>query len=362
MSYNNTVHINKWLLPLSWLYGIAVFLRNKLFDWNILKQKKYDIPVICVGNITVGGTGKTPHVEYLVSILKPHFKVAVLSRGYKRKTSGFVMAVHDSTASQIGDEPYQIWHKNPDVIVAVDSNRQRGIEKLLALSPDKRPDVILLDDAFQHRYVKPSYTILLTDFNRMMSQDKLLPAGRLREPVYLAEKANMIIVTKCPPDINPLEQRLIAKDVQAFPYQDLFYTSFEYGMVTPLFRKSSNTFPLNGLKDKDVLLVTGIANPRPLHKTIRKYTRKITDLRYPDHYQFSKKDIQKIKSAFDAIQGTNKIIIVTEKDAARLVALKSMDDNLKKHIYYLPIQVNFVNNEDKDTFNTKILEHVRKDS
>ncbi len=362
MPQKNAVHINKWLLPLSWLYGFVVFVRNKLFDWKILKQKKYDIPVICVGNITVGGTGKTPHIEYLAELLRPHYKVAVLSRGYNRKTRGFVMAAKDSTASQIGDEPFQIWHKYPDIIVAVDSKRQRGIEMLLNLSVENRPDVILLDDAFQHRYVKPSLSILLTDCNRLMSQDKILPAGKLRESVRHAKKAGIIIVTKCPPDITPLDQRLIAKDIQPFPYQELFYTSFKYGMVTPLFQEKSQSFPLDKLKDKEVLLVTGIANPRPLYETIRNEAKEITDMKYPDHHRFSKKDILKIKSTFENMQGSNKIMIVTEKDAVRLLHLNNLDDNFKKNIYYLPIQVNFINEKDRDTFNIKISEHVRKNS
>lgn len=362
MSNRKTVHINKWLLPLSWLYGFIVFIRNKFFDWNILKQKEYNIPVICVGNITVGGTGKTPHIEYLIELLEPHYKIAVLSRGYKRKTSGFVLATETTTASEIGDESFQIWNKFPDILVAVDGNRQRGIERLLSIKKDKRPDLILLDDAFQHRYVKPSLSILLTDFNRLMSQDELLPAGRLREPIYLAEKANIIIVTKCPIGINPLEQRLIAKEIQAFPYQDLYYTTFQYGLITPLFDKSAEAFSLSKLKNKEVLLVTGIVNPRPLYKAIKKQTRKVSEINYPDHHSFSKNDLLQIKSTFENLSGSDKIIIVTEKDAARLATNKNLDEKLKESIYYLPIKVKFINNEDQDTFNTKILEHVRTDS
>jgi len=350
------------MLPLSWLYGLIMFFRNKFFDWGIFKQKEYDIPVICVGNITVGGTGKTPHIEYLIELLKPRYKIAVLSRGYKRKSKGFVLATEETTASKIGDEPFQIKSKYPDILVAVDANRQRGIEMLLGLPQNEKPEIILLDDAFQHRYVKPSFTILLTDFNRLMTQDKLLPAGRLREPVYHAEKANIIIVTKCPPELNALEQRLITKDIHPYPYQELLYTLFQYGMITPLFGSQKLAFPISKIKDYEVLIVTGIANPRPLYKAVRKYTQKIVKIRYPDHHQFSKKDISKIKSTFDEMEGEDRIILVTEKDAARLSASKYLDDDLRKSMYYLPIQVNFVNPEDKVMFNTKILEHVRKDS
>ncbi|MDU1904387.1 MAG: tetraacyldisaccharide 4'-kinase [Dysgonomonas sp.] len=355
---NKNVYINKWLLPFSWLYGFIVFIRNKLFDWKILKQKEYDIPVICVGNITVGGTGKTPHIEYLVKLLEPHYKVAVLSRGYKRKTSGFVLATTESNALDIGDEPYQIKNKFPDILVAVDSKRQRGIETLLSLPPKERPNVILLDDAFQHRYVKPSYSILLTDYNRLMSSDELLPAGRLREPAYYAEKANMVIVTKCPPGVNPLELRLTANDLHVYPYQDLFYTTFRYGELTPVFGNSEDKLPLNALKDKEVIVLTGIVNPRPMHRIIRKQTRKLLLMQYPDHYDFKKKDIEDLKVAFNNIPDDNKLIVTTEKDAARLRSMKKLDDNLKKAIYYLPIQVVFINEGEQDLFDSKIIEHA----
>lgn len=359
---DKNIYINKWLLPFSWLYGFIVFIRNKLFDWNILKQKEYDIPVICVGNITVGGTGKTPHIEYLVELLKPQFKVAVLSRGYKRKTSGFVLATPESTALEIGDEPYQVKEKFPDILVAVDAKRQRGIETLLSLPPEEKPDIILLDDAFQHRYVKPSYSILLTDYNCLMSSDELLPAGRLREPAYYAEKANMVVVTKCPPGVNPLEIRLTANDLHVFPYQDLFYTTFRYGQLIPVFGDQTERLPLSILKGKEVIALTGIVNPRPMHRIIRKQTRKLTLMEYPDHYEFKRKDIDDLKASFNSIPEEEKFIVTTEKDAARLRTAKGLDDDLKKAIYSLPIQVVFINDGEQNLFNSKILKHARKNS
>lgn len=360
--FHNNLHIKKWLLPLSWLYGLVVFIRNKLFDCKILKQKKYDIPVICVGNITVGGTGKTPHTEYLIELLQSDYRIAVLSRGYKRKSKGFVLAKRDSTVDQIGDEPYQIKAKYPDVIVAVDSERQRGIENLLALPDDEKPHVILLDDAFQHRYVKPSFTILLTDYNRLMTRDKLLPAGRLREPVYYAEKANVIIVTKCPDGVTPLELRLLAKDIHAYPYQDLFYTSFRYGSLIPVFVENEEELSLKKLQNKDVLLVAGIANPRPFFKKVKRYVKKAETMQYPDHYQFTTKDIADMKSSLDGMSGKEKVVIVTEKDAARLRSMSNLDEDIKAILYYLPIRVSFVNEEDKKLFNNKIVDHVRENS
>lgn len=362
MYHNSSVHINKWLLPLSWLYGFIVYIRNKLFESGILKQKKYDIPVICVGNITVGGTGKTPHVEYLINLLKGDYKVAVLSRGYKRSTSGFILADNDSTVSQIGDEAYQIKLKFPQIAVAVDSKRQRGIENLLKLPTGERPDVILLDDAYQHRYVKPSYSILLTDFNRLMPRDKLLPAGRLREPVYYSEYANMIIVTKCPPNLNPLEQRIIMKEINPYPYQNLLFTYLDYGNIVPVFQNDEPVFTLKAIRNKTVFVVTGIANPQPMYEVVRKYAAKVETLSYPDHHNFTKKDAQDIKSGFDDIESESKLILVTEKDAVKMRSMKNMDEELKKYVYYLPIQIKFVNESDKEIFNDIIKNHVAENT
>ena len=219
----DTTHnkIKKLLLPLSALYGVVVWFRNKLFDWSILPSEEFSVPVICVGNITAGGTGKTPHVEYLIELLKKDYKVAVLSRGYKRKTSGFVLADTQSTVKTIGDEPLQIFKKFPDIIVAVDGNRRRGIKKLLNIPEEKRPEIILLDDAFQHRYVKPFLSILLIDSNRLIYEDTLLPAGRLRESRAGKDRANMVVVTKCSPELKPIDFRLISKHLDLYPYQDL---------------------------------------------------------------------------------------------------------------------------------------------
>jgi tetraacyldisaccharide 4'-kinase len=363
MKRPKAVHINHWLLPLSWLYGFIVSIRNKFFDWGILPQEEYDVPVICVGNITIGGTGKTPHIEYLVELLKDDYKIAVLSRGYKRKTSGFVLAEDGATATQIGDEPFQIKNKYPDIMVAVDANRRQGINLLLSLPLEKRPDLILLDDAFQHRYVKPSLTILLTNFNRLMCYDALLPAGRLREPVHNMRRANIVIVTKCPTQLNRLEQRIIAKNIHAYPYQYLSYTFFSYGMITPLSGNSDQTLlHLNQIKGYDALLVTGIADPTPLRDTINKYAKNIVELNYPDHHLFSEKDILNIEAAFEGLSGKDKIILVTEKDAARLNTSGLLPDEFKKNFYYVPIRVSFINKEDKENFNHKIKKHVRKNT
>ncbi len=353
------VHIKKWLLPFSWLYGFGVFIRNKFFDWGIFKQEEFDIPVICIGNISVGGTGKTPHTEYLVKMLKDKYRVAVLSRGYKRKTSGFVLATAESTSLDLGDESYQIKRKFPDVTVAVDGNRRRGIKKLLDL--DSPPEIILLDDAFQHRYVKPSYTIVLSDFNRPVYEDTLLPAGRLRESASHLRDANIIIITKCPEDLQPIDFRIMSHDINVFPYQGLYFTRLTYNNLKPVFANANKELPLDSIRGKDILLATGIASPDMMIKKLSEYSDKIEMLTYPDHYNFKSKDIRRITDRFKGILSDNKMVIVTEKDAARLVLRDDIDEELKENLYYLPIEVDFMNNDDKE-FNEKILKHVRENS
>lgn len=356
---NLSVPINKWLLPLAWLYGLVVYFRNKLFDCGVLKQKEFPLPVICIGNITVGGTGKTPHTEYLVNLLKNKYTVAVLSRGYGRKTKGFILSTITSTSEVIGDEPFQIKQKFPDIIVAVDEKRCRGIQYLLdAPNP---PDVILLDDAFQHRYVKPSLTILLTDSNRPMSHDVLLPAGRLRESISHSKKADIIIVTKCSDTLRSIDLSLLRYDIDPYPYQELFFTKFAYHKLIPMFGEVTDSINLNQLKDKHVLLVTGIASPMLMMDKLKNYTSKVELLSYADHYMFKEKDIAHIKTVFEKIASENKIIVTTEKDAARLMLISKIDKSLTKYLYYLPIEVVFIKNTTQ-VFNEKVLDHVRKNS
>lgn len=350
------IRINKWLLPFSWLYGVIVYLRNKFFDWGILKHEEFDIPVICIGNITVGGTGKTPHTEYLIRSLSKKYKIGVLSRGYKRNSSGFVLATAESTSQQIGDESFQIKRKFPDVIVAVDGDRRRGIKKLLAL--EAPPEVILLDDAFQHRYVKPSYTIILSDYNRPVYEDTLLPAGRLREPASSLRNANMILVTKCPQDLQPIDFRIISHDINPFPYQSLYFTTFAYNSLHPVFMEESRSLSLDVLRGKQILLVTGIASPKMLLQKLSEYTDSVETMTYPDHYNFKAKDIKHITGTFNNLKSDNKLILVTEKDAARLVSTDGIDENIKEHLYYISIEVSFMGNE--SDFEEKIYKHVRE--
>lgn len=357
------IKIHHWLYPLSWLYGMGVYLRNKLFDWGWLQSKSFSVPVICVGNLAVGGTGKTPHTEYLIKLLqKQRVNVATLSRGYKRKSKGYVLATAQSDVQQIGDEPYQIKSKFPDIQVAVDENRCHGIEQLLKL---KEPDVeaVLLDDAFQHRYVKAGLNILLTDFHRLLCDDALLPAGRLREPPSGKNRAQIVIVTKCPDDIKPIDMNIITKRLHLYPYQQLYFSRFRYGMLTPLFpEKIDSRKVLSTLTgDEQVLLVTGIASPAPLVKEVETYTQHVKLVAFDDHHDFSNKDLLQLKEDFLHLEEWKRLIITTEKDAARLKYHPALDEMLKPHIYVLPIEIEFLQNQ-QHIFNQNIIGYVRTNS
>ena len=371
------IKINKALLPLSWCYGLGVRFRNMLFDMDVLKSQAFAVPIISVGNITVGGTGKTPHVEFLLNQLLGLGKVAVLSRGYKRSTRGFVLADETSTARTIGDEPYQVKQKFPKAIVAVDSDRVRGINRLLQADPDI--DVILLDDAFQHRYVKPGINILLVDYHRLIIYDRLLPAGRMREPLNGKNRADIVIVTKCPKELKPMDYRVITKAMDLYPYQHLFFTTFNYAELKPLFPSEANgTCPtLEGLSGYNVLLLTGIASPRQLKEDLEQLLTpnaslaeansslftlhsSLTTLSFPDHHRFRQKDVNSINSTFEALPQP-RCIITTEKDASRLADVEGLSDEVRRNIFALPVHVSFMLDQES-TFNENILGYVRKNS
>ena len=352
------IKINKWLLPLSALYGTAIKLRNMAFEVGILKSRSFDVPVISVGNITVGGTGKTPHVEYLGKQLKDLFHVAVLSRGYKRKSKGFIIATSDTTMPKIGDEPFQMKQKFPDVTIAVDKSRCHGIEKLTDI--DKTLDVILLDDAFQHRYVKPGINILLVDYHRLVIYDTLLPAGRLREPLTGKDRADIVIITKCPKDLKPMEFRVITKAMSLYPYQQLFFTTLEYGELNPIFGDFGELRELKNLKDYHILLLTGIASPEQMTHDLTPLVKDITPLTFADHHRFKAKDIQLINETFDQIPQPC-CVITTEKDATRLYDIEGLSEEVRKNIYTLPVNIRFMQKQE-DTFNQHIISYVRKNS
>ena len=352
-------HIRTALTPLSWVYGLAVEFRNFLFDNGILKQKEYHVPVICVGNLTVGGTGKTPHIEYIISLLSDDYKVAVVSRGYKRKSRNLQEVRVNSDVKRVGDEPLQIKLKYPNVTVIVDKDRRNAIEHLLAQESELQPDVILLDDGYQHRYVKPSMAILLVDRNRPIYEDKLLPAGRLREPLARKDRANMVVVTKCGNEMQPIDFRIFANGLNLFPFQSLYFTRFKYNGLKPVFPSHNlESYGLDDIRKKQVLLVTGIATTKPLEDELSRKTYNLHTLFFPDHHFFNKDDIKIIEKRFAEISG-DKIIITTEKDSVRLQTLLYISDEVKEKLFYLPINVSFLESAENESFNTKIINHVR---
>ena len=355
------IKINEWLTPLSWLYGLGVKLRNFLFDTGIRKSQKFKTPVISIGNITVGGTGKTPHVEYLVRLLQDHLRVAVLSRGYKRKSSGFVMAADSTTMSDIGDEPFQMKQKFPKVTIAVDRNRVHGINCLTDNDSKKSNiDVVLLDDAFQHRQVKPGINILLVDYHRLIIYDKLLPAGRLREPLKGKDRADIVIVTKCPKDLKPMEYRVITKAMNLYPYQQLYFSTLDYEELQPVFKDTKELKSKKDLKTQNILLLTGIASPRQMNEDLKPIVKSITPLTFSDHHSFSPNDVELLNATF-AEMPSPKCIITTEKDAARLQTTEGMSDEVRKNLYKLPVRISIIQNQE-EAFNQHIMSYVLKKS
>ena len=344
------IKINDWLLPLSWIYGSIVRFRNWLFDIGLKKSRDFSIPVISVGNITVGGSGKTPHVEYLIRLLHDKVKIAVLSRGYKRKSHGYVLADENTEMSDIGDEPFQMHQKFSDIYVAVDAKRVRGINNLQSNEETKDVDVVLLDDAFQHRYVKPGINILLVDYHRLIIYDKMLPAGRLREPLSGKSRADIVIITKCPKDLKPMEFRVLTKAMDLYPFQKLYFTCIDYDDAKGLFTGKELKDP----KDYHVLLLTGIASPKQMEHDLKPMVKEMKSLSFGDHHRFKNKDIDRINEAFEALPEP-RIIITTEKDAVRLREAEGLYESVKESMYELPIKVSFMLDQE-DNFNEKIQE------
>lgn len=335
------------LLPFTPLYGFIVFLRNKMYDIGVLKSTKFDFPVICVGNLVVGGAGKTPVTEYLVRLLA-NYKVAILSRGYGRQTQGFVLADEFATCQTIGDEPLQYYSKFKQVTVAVCEDRVKGIEIL-----KKTHEVILLDDAFQHRKLHAGFNVLLFEFEKFKTPQFLLPAGNLREHFSGYQRANTILVTKSPEQLPANDKAKIALKFDLKTDQDLFFSSINYGSLTPLF---SSQKPID-FTGNDVFLLTGIANPKPLLQHLRKVSKVVAHLEYPDHHQFTLQNIQSLVNQFNRHGASKKIIVTTEKDSQRLLGEKFKDLLLFLPIYYLPIEI-ALTTEDKLHFDQKILNYV----
>ncbi|MBL4657709.1 MAG: tetraacyldisaccharide 4'-kinase [Flavobacteriales bacterium] len=358
-------NIRYLLLPLSILYAFVTWLYHFLYNKGILPSRRFSLPVISVGNLTTGGTGKTPHVEYIIRLLlrtEDGFfdRVSVLSRGYGRATSGFVLADEASTAIEIGDEPRQMKQKFKNIFVAVDENRAHGIDKLLAMVPGL--DVVLLDDAFQHRRVNPGLSILLRDFQGVSQKKLMLPAGDLREPASGAKRADILIVTNSPKMLSPHERRRILARLKPSDDQVVLFSYVAYDDLIPALGSrehimANKTFYFE--RKYAVLLVTGIADADPLEQYYGRNIEELVHLRFSDHHEFTMSDIQKIQKKFDNIVNENKIILTTEKDAMRLAipGVAKAFENLP--IFYLPIKIRF-HDDDETEFNKLIIDYVTK--
>lgn len=349
---NKRLKYHKWLLPAGFLFGMVVNIRNYLYNHGIFKSVRFNLPVLSIGNLTVGGTGKTPHTEYLVRLLRNNYKIAVLSRGYGRRSSGYQLATPNSTQESIGDEPFQIHMKYPDVTVAVDESRVEGISKLLTYP---NPDAILLDDAYQHRAVTPSLNILIVNYHRSIFQDKLLPAGLLREPHNEIRRADIIIISKCPNDISKDEMSAIKSGFNLTNRQSIYFTRICYNELVR-FNDTSHTSPISSIGDNtSVLIVTGIASPLLIETELKRYTPHITLISFSDHHQFTDSDIERIDKEFGKLQGESKIIVTTEKDATRLRSM-NIESALQSKIFILPIAIEFI--KDGKEFDSAIIGHI----
>ncbi len=327
------------LFPISILYGLLIWLRNKLYDAGLFSSLSFDaIPVISVGNLSVGGTGKSPHIEYLIRLLSQKFHTATLSRGYGRSTKGFRIADHNADARSIGDEPYQFKRKFDNILVAVGEDRVTAIPELLQRAT--YIETILLDDAFQHRSVKPGLNILLTEFHKPYTKDYILPLGRLREGRKAAKRADIIVVSKCPPDITTAQRDKMLTELNALPDQHVFFSQIEYDEPYPLL---DNNISFNA--ETKAITFSGIANAKPFINRVKTLTQDVHELNFRDHYYFTKDDIQELQETFDYIKNENKCIFVTEKDATRLLLHEELLKKLNLPIVVIPIRISFLFNE-----------------
>ncbi len=347
------------LYPVSLLYGLLMHFRNWCFDKKLFYAFKPKVKTIVVGNLSTGGTGKTPHVEYLIRLLENDFKIASLSRGYGRKTTGFKLATLTDNALTIGDEPAQYYQKFMDIIVAVDAKRRRGIKKLLAQFPTL--SVILLDDAFQHRSVKAGLQILLTDYSNMYYDDRMLPTGNLREFKSGINRADIIIVSKTPAIFSPIERRHILAKIAPKAHQHVFFSYIKYFSINHFFKKEvyleANFKSVLG-KDTEVLVFAGIANPALLEDFVRSNCKAYKLITFDDHHSFTSNDLNQIKAEFDGLRGAKKIILTTEKDAMRLLPLNLFSEWSNLPLFFISIAVQ-MHQQDEEKFNNLILNYVR---
>ena len=342
------------LFPFSIIYGVVTFIRNKFYDWKLFKATSFNLPLIIVGNLNIGGVGKTPHVEYLIRLLEKTHKISTLSRGYKRKTTGFVLADNNANIETIGDEPLQYFKKFKNILVAVDEKRVNGIQQLLTLKP--KVECIILDDAFQHRAIIAGLNILVTDYNNLYINDTVLPSGRLREWKTGMKRAQLIIVSKCNPNLTDKEMRSISHKINPFNYQEIYFSAIKYGKLTSISKKANNS-KINDIDFDSALIITGIANPAPFIKEISSKFKKFDHIKFSDHHQFNENDIKTIKERYNNLKGNNKILITTEKDFMRLSLPEILQELNDIPFYYIPIEIYFLGNG-KENFDTQINNYV----
>lgn len=340
------------LWPAAIIYGTVVALRNMLYDRGLLKSHAFPLPVICVGNITAGGTGKTPHVTFLAGKLSEMMEVAVLSRGYLRESRGFRQVTPDSTVSLAGDEPLQMARSLKRARVFVDRDRANGIREIMSITP--AAEAVILDDGFQHRAVKAGLNILLTSYNRLLTRDRILPLGMLREKRHGMKRADIIIVTKTPKNITAEEADSIRKEINPGPRQSLFFTCLSYRKPVPLF----NAVQRDITRETAILLVTGIAEPGPLLSYLRELSAGVTHLPFADHHRFTESDVRRITGAFELLTAKEKLIVTTEKDGVRLKEITNIADRVRESMYYIPVEVEFI--KDEELFMKKITGYARK--
>ncbi|ASB49330.1 tetraacyldisaccharide 4'-kinase [Alkalitalea saponilacus] len=352
--------LRKLLLPFSWLYAFVMHTRNFMFDKGILSSKSYKLPVISVGNITVGGTGKTPLTEHVIRLLLPNQRCAMLSRGYGRKTRGVFLADDSSDYMTIGDEPMQMQSKFKDLTVVVAEKRQAGME--LLLSKKEPPEVVVLDDAYQHRYVKPGFSILVMDYHRPMWKDFCFPAGNLREPLSGIKRANLIVVNKVPSNLSLDEADAIRKKLKKSDSQQVFFTSVVYKNPEPLLKNNAQDKSFQKILDETnmpLIAIAGIGNPEPFFKMAREFGVSVSTIRFPDHHDFSKQDILNIEEKGRKEGMPEPLILTTEKDAIRLDSNKHVSEQMKSRIWYIPIELEFLFGE-QVIFDKKIKDYVGK--
>lgn len=341
------------LYPLALLYGAIVWLRNKLYDSKFFSSIKFSIPVVSVGNLSVGGTGKTPHIEYLIRLLQYEYRIATMSRGYKRRTQGFLLADDSANALRIGDEPMQYKMKFPEVAVSVAEERMTGIPALLQKRPEL--DVVLLDDAYQHRSVRPGLNILITDFSKPFYTDHVLPYGSLRESRKAYQRADVILVSKCPPNLSTQAAADIRSQIAPLLHQQVFFTTIVYGQPYELM--TGTPYSLEG---KHAVLVCCIAKPEPLVKEVKHRAQGVHILSYPDHHYFLSRDMDEIEAAFQNWQVADKVIVTTEKDATRLHLQRERLVKLGAPVIVLPIQVAFLFGQGP-MFDQRVIQYVDTD-